>query len=252
MRRRTFLLGGSSLIAWPLPSRAQKMGEVRRIGILWPNQTSELDLRLRGLRLGLEELGYVEGRNIVIAQRAPNPEVPISATVQQLLDAKVELILSAGTALTHAVRNLGKGIPTVMTFVSDPVGAGFVTSLARPGGNITGLTNLGPEVSIKWLELLRELAPGPSRLAIAHDPAVRRLVQQMRIAASAAGIELRAFEENRQQTLDEVLVAVKQWRPKALVVFLPPRSAAREKRIVQFAADNRLPSAYWWREYVDA
>ena len=77
-------------------------------------------------------------------------------------------------------------------------------------------------------------------------------MQQIRIAASSAGIELRAFEENRQQTLDEVLAAVEQWRPKALIVFLPPRSAAHEKRIVQFAADNRLPSAYWWREYVDA
>jgi putative ABC transport system substrate-binding protein len=139
-----------------------------------------------------------------------------------------------------------------MTFVSDPIGSGFVNSLARPGGNITGLTNFGPEMSVKWLELLKDLTPDVHRIAVLYDSAVGFLVKRMERAATATGAELTSFELKNDNALENALSAFQQNHAAALIVTLPPRTADQRARIVQFAATNRLTTVYWWREYVDA
>jgi putative ABC transport system substrate-binding protein len=155
MRRRELitLLGGAA--AWPLAARAQQPGKVHRVGILWASTPSANAPRMEAFRQGLRELGYVEGRNLVIAARG----APLSARsqhsyialVDELIRERVDVILTAGTSPTRAAKNAASAVPIVMTFVSDPIGSGFVASLARPGGNITGLANFGPELSAKWI-----------------------------------------------------------------------------------------------------
>src|SRR5215471_4926024 len=164
LERREFitLLGGAAA-AWPLAARAQQPGKVHRVGILWASTPSASAPRMEAFRQGLRELGYVEGRNLVItatgaalSARSQQSYIPL---VDELIRERVDVILTAGTSPTWAAKNAAGAVPIVMTFVSDPIGSGFVASLARPGGNITGLTNFGPELSAKWLELLKELSP---------------------------------------------------------------------------------------------
>jgi putative ABC transport system substrate-binding protein len=126
-----------------------------------------------------------------------------------------------------------------------------VASLARPGGNITGLTNFGPELSGKWLELLKELSPQARNIGVLYDGAVREVVKGMQTRAAAVNVQLLPFEVNNDNSFADALAILPSRHPHALIVFLPPRNPELEKRIVQFAAVNRLPTMYWWREYVD-
>ena len=159
MRQREVVAGLGAAAVWPLRALAQQPERLRRMGILWPSSPLASELWLRAFRAGLEELGYAEGRNVVIEQRGATTPEALAALARELVGARVEVIVTAGTSPTRAARDVAASIPTVMTFVSEPIEAGFVASLAHPRGNITGLTSLGPEISTKWLELLREIAP---------------------------------------------------------------------------------------------
>src|SRR5919198_3903507 len=156
-------------------AEAQQPKKVPRIGFLGATSPSTISDRFEAFRQGLRELGYVEGKNIVIEYRYTKPN-RISALASELVREKVEVILTTGTNPTQAVKSATSTIPVVMTFVADPIGSGFVASLARPGGNITGLTNLAPELSGKWLELLKEMLPKASRVAVLFDPDTRAQV----------------------------------------------------------------------------
>ena len=194
MTRREFitLLGGAA--AWPLAARAQQPAtRTYRVGIVWANTPIVSASRFATFRQGLHELGYVEGKNIVFMQRGPDrtlQEQVLISLVAELVSQKMDVILTAGTSPTQAAKSVTGTIPVVMTFVSDPIGSGFVNSLARPGGNITGLTNFGPEMSVKWLELLKDLTPNAHRIAVLYDSAVRFLVNGMERAATATGVAL--------------------------------------------------------------
>ena len=252
IRRREFIftLGGAAA-AWPLAARGQQPGKVHRVGILWAGAPSANAPRMEAFRQGLRELGYVEGRNVVIAARG----APLSARsyiplVDELIRERVDVILTAGTSPTRAAKNAAGAVPIVMTFVSDPIGSGFVASLARPGGNITGLTNFGPELSAKWLELLKELSPKASRIGILYNSAVRLLVSEMERTAKKLAVQLYPIEVDNV-ALERALAEFLKGHVEALIVIMPPPNPHREG-VVDFATKNRLPTVYWWREYVEA
>jgi putative tryptophan/tyrosine transport system substrate-binding protein len=249
--RRKFLatLGGAAA-AWPLAASAQQRERMRRIGILWSSPPSAYVERLQAFRQGLRDAGYVEGRDLVLEQRGAVRLQELMPLVAELIESKVDVIVTAGTSPTRAAKAAAGNLPIVMTFVSDPVGSGFIDSLARPGGNITGLTNLGPELSAKWIELLKELVPGASRIGVLYTSPVRIVVQQMRRAAASAAVQLVPFEANSDDAIEQGLSILRNGQPAGLVVILPPRSQV--KTIVDFTLTNRLPTIYWWREYVQA
>jgi putative tryptophan/tyrosine transport system substrate-binding protein len=251
MGRREFvaLLGGAT-VAWPLAARAQQGERMRRIGILWSSPPSANVERLQAFRQGLRDAGYVEGRDLVLEQRGAVRLQELMPLVAELIESKVDVIMTAGTSPTRAAKAAAGNLPIVMTFVSDPVGSGFIDGLARPGGHITGLTNLGPELSAKWIELLKELVPGASRIGVLYTSPVRIVVQQMERAAASAAVQLVRFEANSDDAIEQGLSILRNRQPAGLVVFLPPGS--RVKTIVDFTLTNRLPTIYWWREYVQA
>jgi len=251
LKRREFisLLGGAAA-TWPVGARAQQGERMRRIGILWSSPPSAYVERLQAFRQGLRDAGYVEGRDLVLEQRGAVRLQELMPLVAELIESKVDVIVTAGTSPTRAAKAAAGNLPIVMTFVSDPVGSGFIDSLARPGGNITGLTNLGPELSAKWIELLKELVPGASRIGVLYTSPVRIVVQQMKRAAASAAVQLVSFEANSDDAIEQGLSILRNGQPAGLVVILPPRSQV--KTIVDFTLTNRLPTIYWWREYVQA
>jgi len=210
---------------------------------------------MEAFRQGLREFGYVEGRNLVISARG----APLSARsrdsyiplVDELIRERVEVILTAGTNPTWAAKSAAGAVPIVMTFVSDPIGSGFVASLARPGGSITGLTNFGPELSGKWLELLKELSPKASRIGILYNSAVRVLVSEMERTAKKLAVELYPIEVNTS-ALENAFAEFLKGHVEALIVILPPPNTEHREGVVDFATTNRLPTVFWWREYVEA
>jgi putative ABC transport system substrate-binding protein len=227
--------------------------EIPRIGVLWE---STIAPREEAFRQGLRELGYKEGQDIIIETRtAEGRPGGISALAAELVRRNVDVIVTSGTTTTQAARRATSTIPVIMTFVSDPVDAGFVASLARPGGNITGLTNLGPELSAKWLELLKEIVPKASRMSVLLNPAARPhgvLVKEMTGAAKTLAFELQPVDVRDADALDSVQATLKKTRPDALIVLLPPASRDEQKRILDIAVRLRIPAIYHWREFVDA
>jgi putative tryptophan/tyrosine transport system substrate-binding protein len=255
MRRREVILALGGMAAWPLVSRAQQPAmKTYRVGILWANAPMASASRFSAVRQSLRELGYDDGKNIVFEQRGPDRllrDEEWRSLAAELVD-KVDVILTAGTNPTRAAKSVAGNVPIVMTFVSDPIGSGFIASLSHPGGNITGLTNFGPEMSVKWLELIKQLIPNGHRICVLYDPAVRVLVKEMELAATAIGDQLTTFELENDDALENAFSLFEKRDAEALIVTTPPRSLDQQTRIIQFAATNRLPTVYWWREYVEA
>ena len=168
MKKTAFLsiLVVSAQLAVEVIAQAQQPAKIPTIGLLVSGTPSELTPRMEAFRQGLRDFGYVEGKNIAIEQRSSDGKADQANLAAELVGLKVAVIVTMGTTMTQAVKNATGTIPIVMTYVSDPIGFGFVASLARPGGNITGMTNFGPELSGKRLELLKEILPKASRVAI--------------------------------------------------------------------------------------
>jgi putative ABC transport system substrate-binding protein len=248
-----FFLAAVLVLASTDPAHAQPPKAIPRIGVLWE---STIAPRAEAFRQGLRELGYKEGQDIVIETRAAEGRSGrMSALAAELVQRNVDVILTTGTTATQAAKRATSTIPVIMTFVSDPVEAGLVASLARPGGNITGLTNLGPELSGKWLELLKQLAPKASRVGVLMNPATRPhgvLVKEMIGVAKTLALELQPVDVRDANALAAALAALKKARPDALIVLLPRASGDQQKRILEFAATQRIPAIYHWREFVDA
>jgi putative tryptophan/tyrosine transport system substrate-binding protein len=166
MRRRAFIAGLGSAAAWPVVARAQQSGKIPRIGVLW---TQEVAIYVGALRQGLNDLGYIEGKNIELLNRFTEIE-RINHFADELSALSPELLLAGTTPATAALKRRTSTIPIVFVAVSDPVGAGFVETLARPAGNITGFSNLEASVGGKWLGLLKEVAPALTHAAIVFNP----------------------------------------------------------------------------------
>jgi putative ABC transport system substrate-binding protein len=205
MKRREFItLFGGAAVAWPLAARAQP--KIPRVGFMG-NSTAALEGNLVGsFRDGLRELGYEEGRNIIIEYRwAEGNYERFPALVAELIAAKVDVIVTAGTPAALAMKKATTTVPLVMVAVGDPVGTGLVPSLARPGGNITGLSSIAPDLEGKRLDLLREIVPTLSHVAIfsnSLNPFHVASMQQARAAAQAMGIKLQQHDIRKSEDLD--------------------------------------------------
>jgi putative ABC transport system substrate-binding protein len=254
--RRAFC---SMLLALPFPARAQQPKKVPRIGYLSSGNAASESARAEAIRLALRERGYIEGQNIAIEYRYAEGKIDrLPELVAELVRLKVDIIVVAGTdTMIRAAKNATKTIPIVMTGQGiDPVEAGLVESLARPGGNVTGLTNLSRELGGKRLELFKEAVPKLARVAVFYDPAspgsVRDVKEVLPVAARALGLTIQPWEVRGTEDFDRGFAAMGKQRPDGLYVPGSPVMRINKKQIVDFALKSRLPSMYAISEFVDA
>ena len=244
------------LIALGFPAEAQQPGKVPHIGILTTFSPSVIAARIEGFRQGLRELGYVEGKNIVIEWRSTdgnNDRLPSLAA--ELVGLKVDVLVSPGPTSTRAFKEATSTIPIVMAQDTDPVGSGFVASLARPGGNITRLATLASEMGGKQLELLKEIVPKLSRVAVIGNSTVPGDAQALGETVLAAGvyeIYLRYLDVPDPKDLETTFRAAAKGRADGLLVLGNPNLNAQRKQVVDLAAKHRLPATYTRPEYIDA
>jgi putative tryptophan/tyrosine transport system substrate-binding protein len=257
MRRREFisLLGGAAT-AWPLAARGQQAAKVYRIGFLG-NSTAALEADLVGpFREGLRDLGYVEGQNILIEYRWAEGEYERFPTVTaELIALRVDVVVTAGTPASLAVQKAATSIPLVMVAVGDPVATGLVASLGRPGGNITGLTSISSEMAGKRLELLREVVPKLSHVAVlwnAASPIQVIVERETRAAAQALGMKMLSLGVRSREEIEDALTTIVREQPGALLVLADRLFLHHRTRIMDFAAQRRLPGVHAYRELVEA
>jgi len=253
--RRAFC---SVLLALPFPARAQQPKKVPRIGYLSSQEPARESARAEAIRLALRDRGYIEGQNIATEYRYAEGKLDrYPELAAELVRLKVDIIVAAGGGATiQAAKNATKTIPIVMVGGGiDPVEAGFVQSLARPGGNVTGLTLLDRELGGKRLELLKEAVPKVARVAVLYEPAVPASVLDVKgvlpVSARALGLTIQPWEVRDADGLEKVFAALNMQRPDGLYVPTGTLMSVNRKRIVGFALKSRLPSMYNTREAVD-
>jgi putative ABC transport system substrate-binding protein len=255
--RRVFLgtLAGG-LLAAPLAAEAQPAGKVTRIGVLEPTSMASNAANLDAFRQGLRELGYVEGQNFVVEYRsADGRSERFPDLAAELVRLKVDVILTRGTPAVLAAKNATRTIPVVMAASGDPVLSGVVASLARPGGNVTGLSAIVGEISGKRLELLREVIPGVSRvvgLFNMSNPIDALQWKETEIAASSLRVQLQLLDVRKPGDFGGAFDVATKQRAGALVAGVDALTWANRRSIVDLAAKNRLPAIYGAREFVDA
>jgi putative tryptophan/tyrosine transport system substrate-binding protein len=247
------------LYALCIPVWAQQPKKVTRIGYLSSQDPAHESARAAGIRLALRELGYVEGQNIAIEYRYSEGKTDRAPELAaELVRLKVDIIIVAGGIhWIRAAKDATKTIPVVMAGVgNDPVEAGLIESLARPGGNVTGLTNLTGKLAGKRLELLKEAVPKLTRVAVLYEPATPanliEVNEDLPVAARALKLTVQPWEVRAMDDFERVFTALGKERPDGLYVAGSPLTNANQKRIVGFALKSRLPSMYSGREGVDA
>ena len=239
-----------------LAAQAQQTGNVYRIGFLG-NSTAALEANLVGpFREGLRDLGYVEGRNVLIEYRwAEGKYDRFPALIGELLALKVAVIVTAGTPATLAVKKATTSVPLVMSAVGDPVGAGIVPSLSHPGGNITGLTAISTEMDAKRLELLREVAPSVSYIAVLWNAAnPLQVLDEKQVQAAAQVLRMRVLSlgVKTEEEIKSALAVMARERPDALLVLADRLLLHHRALIMDFATRHRLPGVHAYRELVEA
>ena len=260
MSKKIFYVALSAMLfAFCYSASAQQPKKVPLIGYFSSSDPASESARAETIRLALRERGYIEGQNIAIEYRYTEGKRDWAPELaSELVRLKVDIIVVAGGAPSvQAAKNATKTIPIVMTGPGlDPVEAGVVESLARPGGNVTGLTNLTGELAGKRLELLKEAVPKVARVAVLYDPAVRSSVLEVKedlpVAARALRLTIRSWEVRDTDGFEKVFAALNKQRPDGLYVSGGPLMNANQKRIADFALTSRLPSMYVRREFVDA
>ncbi|HSK31559.1 MAG TPA: ABC transporter substrate-binding protein [Candidatus Limnocylindria bacterium] len=240
-------------------AEAQQPKKIPRIGYLSSQEPARESTRSEIIRLALRELGYIEGQSIAIEFRyAEGKRDRLPELAAELVGLNVDIIVVAGAdTVVRAAKNATKAIPIVMSGGGiDPVKAGLIESLARPGGNITGITNLGPELGGKRLELLKEAVPKIVRVAVLYDPAnppsVLQVKEVLPVAARALGLTVRSWEVRSADGFDRVFASMGKESSDGLFVLGGPLMYANQKRTIGFALKRRFPSAYNRREDVDA
>jgi putative ABC transport system substrate-binding protein len=256
MKRREFitLLGGAAA-AWPLAARAQRGdSKVWRLGVLQPGAPPEP--LVEAMRQRLAQLGYVEGRNIVLEYRWAEGKLDrLAGLATELVSSRVDVITALSTPAALAARSATRTIPIVFTGVGDPVGAGVVPGLAHPGGNATGISLLATELSAKRLELLREIVPGVSRVAMLWNdtnPSMVLRAQEAQDAAPKLGVTVRSIGVHDLIDFEAAFATIDSWQADALLTLVDPFTREHRKRIVEFAAHRHLPAIYEAREFVEA
>ena len=237
-------------------AQAQQPKKVSRIGILFGSTPSANSRRIEAFRQGMRELGYVEGKNIVIESRYAEGKFDrLPDLAAELVRLKVDVIVSGGQTPTRAAKEATNTIPLVMANDRDPVGSGFVASLARPGGNITGLSNLASELNGKRLELLKEIVPKLSRVAVLGTSSAEANAESLReteLVATAFGVQLQYLDVLSAKDIESAFRAGSKGRAEAVFVLGGSVLLAQRTQIVELAAKNRLPATYNQPEYVEA
>ena len=244
-RRRPLIAGAMALFCGPRFVAAQTPAKVWRIGYL--SQGAGENNYTRAFVEGMRALGYIEGRNISIEYRFSGEQwdrLPILAN--ELVQLKVDIIVTEGSRPVTAVKGATSTIPVVMAAASDPIGSGFVTSLARPGGNLTGMSMTSSDLASKDLELLREFAPKATRVALLTNPTSngKRFTEQVQAAARSTGMTLAVQAVEKAAELPGALAALLRERPQLMVVQYGTFSLTHRREIIEFAALNRLPAIY--------
>jgi putative ABC transport system substrate-binding protein len=247
---------GELLFALCSSTQAQQPGKLPQIGYLAAASLSVTAGRAEAFRQGLRELGYVEGKNILIEWRsAESKEDRLPALAAELVRLKLDIIVTSGPGPTRSAKQTTVTIPIVMAQDPDPVGNGFVASLARPGGNITGLSTLAPEISGKQLELLKEIVPKLSRVAVlgfSSQPGNAQLVKETELAAGALGVRLQYLDILGFKDIEPAFRAAEKGRAEAALMLVPgPLLGAHRKEIAELAVRSRLPLIYHSAVYVE-
>jgi putative ABC transport system substrate-binding protein len=245
------------LFALSLPAHAQQPAKVPRIGVLGSVPFDQVSDRIAAFRQGLRELGYVESKNIFIEWRSSDANLDRNAALAaELLRLKVDVIVSMGSSLTRAAKAATSTVPIVMTQEPDPVGNGFVASLARPGGNMTGLSTLAPELSGKRLEILKEVVPSLSRVAVFLSSVNReseQVLKEMDLAASALKLKLQYLDVVGPKDFETAFKQAFKARADAVVMEVPgPVLTPNRKTVLDLAVKHRLPLMYRSTREVDA
>lgn len=239
---------------WPIHIRAQQLRKMPRIGVLLPGAPATWSLRSKALLDGLRDLGYVEGRTIAIEWKWGDDQFDtLSGLAADLVRSNVDVIVTGGTSATKALKTATRTIPIVMAIVGDPVAAGLVDSLARPGGNATGFSIVAPELGTKRLELLKEIVPNLSSIAVlpnAKNPQSKLEMKEMQTAAQAMGLQLYPAEISTVSGLEDAFVEMNKAAAQALSL-TDPILFGQRKRTVDLASEYKLPAVYFYSGFVE-
>ncbi len=245
---------GFALALWSASAQAQTSRKIPRIGYIWIGAEGSDRVTRPGLQQGLRELGYQEGRDIIIEYRNAGGSIErLRELVADTVASKVDIIVVPGVIVADAVKRATATIP-VIALVGDPLASGLVASLARPGGNITGFSSMEPEYGGKLVQLLRELVPNATRAAVLYNPsngAERDLIPAIEEAASRAGLSLTLQELRRTADFTTAFDTITEEQPDALIVGTDVLLSSHRKSIIEFAAEHRLPAVYGLREFTD-
>ena len=252
-----FWLLATVFLTTALPAMAQQTTKIPRIGYLTAGSLSAQSARIKAFRQGLSELGYVEGKNIVIEWRSAERKLDrLPALAAELVRLRVDVIVTAGPIPTRSAKEATVTLPIVMTQDTDPVGNGFVASLARPGGNITGLATLRPELSGKQLELRKEMIPTLSRVAVVGTsivPGNAQALKEIELAAKAFGVQLQYLDVLESKDIETAFRAASKGRAEAVLMMVTGGVANSQRpQIAELAVKSRLPAIYRNREDVEA
>jgi len=235
--------------------QAQQPRKTSRIGFLSGFSHAVYSARIGAFQQGLRELGYIEGKNILIEYRYAEGKVDrLPALAAELLNLKVDIIVTAGPAVTRAAKQATAKVPIVMASDDDPVGSGFVANLARPGGNITGLATFGPEISAKQLEVLKEIVPKLSHVGVFGDvirPGTAQALNEINVAADAIGVQLQYLEVRAPKDIETAFQAAGKEHAEAVLVQRSAVLFTQRRQLADLAAQSRLPALYGSPEYVE-
>ena len=257
MRRREFiaLLGGAAA-AWPLAARAQQPERMRRIGFLHGLVESdpEAQARIKAFRHGLEALGWAEGRNIQVDYRFARCDAALAqAQAEELVSLVSELLIGLSTPVTAALKQATRTIPIIFALVTDPVGQGFIVSLARPGGNVTGFTFIDYAMVGKWLEMLKEMAPNVRRAAVLFNPETSPyysvFLRELGAVPATLAVELTAAPVRDETEIERAVTALAREPGGGLIAASDPFITARRALIMTLAQRHRLPAVYYFRRF---
>jgi ABC-type uncharacterized transport system substrate-binding protein len=256
-KRRSFFCLTLSALLCALCSTAggQESGRVYRVGFLFAGNPPAVASRIKAFREKLVELGYAEGKNLAIETRygeGRGDRMPALAT--ELVHLKVDVILTAGPTDTRAAKNATNTLPIIMAQDSDPIASGFVASLARPGGNITGLSTLSPQISGKQLELLKEIVPKLSRVAVLRNPTEpgnAETLREMQLAGEAIAVRLQYLDVREPVDIANAFAKIANDRANAVIVLRNPVASTHRKRIIDLTAKQRLPAMHVSPDWVE-
>jgi putative ABC transport system substrate-binding protein len=255
MKRRDFIVLVAGGAMWPQLVHAQQPQKLPRIGALLPGTPESFSLRTNAFLDGLKELGHVEGKTVAIEWKWGQDRLEtLPGLAAELVRSNVDVIVTGGTAAAKALKTATPTIPIVMAIIGDPVAAGLVDNLARPGGHLTGFSIVAPELGGKRLELLKEIVPNASSVAVllnTRNPQSKIELKEMQTAAQAIGLQLHPAEISSEDGLEDAFAAMDKAAVQALVVLTDPILFSQRTRIVGLAGSKRIPAMYFFQGFVE-